>query len=72
MLRGAAMTFAPGEVDATIAKWGKMHPIGRVIKPEEVARLVLFLCSDEASACTGAAYLVDGGLMAKIPVVLPD
>ncbi len=72
MLRGAAMTFAPGEVDTTIAKWGKMHPIGRVIKPEEVARLVLFLCSDEASACTGAAYLVDGGLMAKIPVVLPD
>ncbi|MCS6849109.1 MAG: SDR family oxidoreductase [Anaerolineae bacterium] len=72
MLREAAATFAPGEVDATIAKWGKMHPIGRVIKPEEVARLVLFLCSDEASACTGAAYLVDGGLMAKIPVVLPD
>lgn len=72
MLRGAAATFAPDDVDATIAKWGKMHPIGRVIKPEEVARLVLFLCSDEASACTGGAYLVDGGLMAKIPVVLPD
>jgi NAD(P)-dependent dehydrogenase (short-subunit alcohol dehydrogenase family) len=72
MLRGAAATFAPDDVEATVARWGKMHPIGRVIKPEEIARLVLFLCSDDAKACTGAAYLVDGGLMAKLPVVLPD
>lgn len=71
MLRGAAASFGP-DVDATVAQWGKMHPIGRVIKPEEVARLVLFLCSDEARACTGAAYLIDGGLMARLPVVLPD
>jgi NAD(P)-dependent dehydrogenase (short-subunit alcohol dehydrogenase family) len=72
MLRGAAATFTPDDVEATVARWGKMHPIGRVIKPEEIARLVLFLCSDDAKACTGAAYLVDGGLMAKLPVVLPD
>jgi NAD(P)-dependent dehydrogenase (short-subunit alcohol dehydrogenase family) len=72
LLRGAAATLSPGNEDATIALWGKTHPIGRVIRPEEVARLVLFLCSDDASAITGAAYLVDGGLMAKIPVVLPS
>lgn len=40
------------------------HPIGRFGKPEEVARVVLFLASDEAPFVTGAAYLVDGGLTA--------
>jgi NAD(P)-dependent dehydrogenase (short-subunit alcohol dehydrogenase family) len=36
-------------------------PSGRMIEPEEVANLTLFLCSDEASAITGASYLIDGG-----------
>lgn len=36
-------------------------PLGRLIEPEEVASLALFLASDEASAITGATYLVDGG-----------
>jgi NAD(P)-dependent dehydrogenase (short-subunit alcohol dehydrogenase family) len=72
LLRNAAASLDPGNVDATVAKWGTMHPIGRVITADEVAKLVLFLCSDDASACTGGSYLVDGGLMAKVPVVLKD
>ena len=72
MLRNAAKLLTPDDVDGTIAQWGKAHPIGRVISVDEVARLVLFLCSDDASALTGGAYLVDGGLMAKLPVVLPE
>lgn len=40
------------------------HPIGRRGKPEEVARVILFLASDEAPFVTGSAYLVDGGLTA--------
>lgn len=37
-----------------------LHPIGRLGEPEEVAALVAFLCSDEASFCSGGYYLVDG------------
>lgn len=36
--------------------------IGRIIQPEEIANVVAFLCSDEASAITGAAIVIDGGL----------
>ena len=38
------------------------HALGRFIKPEEIANTILFLASDEASAITGAAIVVDGGL----------
>ena len=37
--------------------------IGRMIAPEEVAALVLFLASDQAAAITGAEYLIDGGMV---------
>ncbi len=37
-------------------------PLGRLGEPEDVARAVRFLCSDEAAFVTGAVLLVDGGL----------
>lgn len=43
----------------------KLHPIGRLGKPEEVANVVAFLASDEASFVNGAAILVDGGYVAQ-------
>ncbi len=41
-----------------------MHALGRTIQPEEVANLVHFLASDESSAITGQAIIIDGGLLA--------
>jgi NAD(P)-dependent dehydrogenase (short-subunit alcohol dehydrogenase family) len=44
-------------------KLSAAQPIGRMAKPEEVANLALYLCSDEASFLTGVDYPLDGGFV---------
>jgi meso-butanediol dehydrogenase/(S,S)-butanediol dehydrogenase/diacetyl reductase len=47
---------------------GKAHPIGRVGHPEEVAAVVSFLCSAEASFVSGAVIPVDGALTCALAI----
>ena len=73
MLRWSADLFK-GEksVEETVAEWGKMHPVGRVARAEEVAEVIAFLASPRSSFVTGGEYKVDGGMLAALGVHLPN
>jgi len=68
----------PGAIDTPMLRWAasldpnpekviatcdRMHALGRIGKPEEVANAIAFLASDWASFITGAALMVDGGML---------
>jgi NAD(P)-dependent dehydrogenase (short-subunit alcohol dehydrogenase family) len=53
----------PGQEEEMFEKLSKTQPIGRMAKPEEIAHLAVYLCSDEASFITGSDYAIDGGFI---------
>jgi 2-keto-3-deoxy-L-fuconate dehydrogenase len=53
----------PGKEDEMFAKLAASQPIGRMARPEEIASLALYLCSDEAGFVTGNDYPIDGGFI---------
>lgn len=55
---------ATGDVAAAARAWAGKHPLGRIATAEEVADVILFLASDDASFVTGVALPVDGGITA--------
>ena len=56
-----------GERDEILAKVGAGRPLGRLARPDEIAAVIVFLCSDRASYVTGAAWSADGG---TVPIIV--
>ena len=46
---------------------GKGRPLGRLAEPEEIAAVIVFLCSDRATYVTGSAWSADGG---TVPIII--
>jgi 3-oxoacyl-[acyl-carrier protein] reductase len=56
-----------GDRKEVLEKVGAGRPLGRLAEPEEIAAVVVFLCSDRAAYVTGAAWSADGG---TVPIIL--
>ena len=61
MIRSLEQQSYPGDPDAAAARFVGTIPIGRYATPDEIAAVVLFLCSDAAGSVNGAHWTVDGG-----------
>lgn len=76
-----SVAVCPGTVDTPLLQWAvgeweepeammndvrHMHLAGRIAQPEEIARFIAYLASDDASFITGHAYRIDGGLGVKV------
>ncbi|MDF0749576.1 SDR family oxidoreductase [Marinobacter sp. 71-i] len=63
-IEGYIEQYYPGEEESRMEEYSRYQPIGRMIKPEEVAHAAVYLCSDESAMVTGTSMLIDGGVMA--------
>jgi len=62
MMRSLETGIAPGEEAGVKAGFEMQIPLGRYGTPDEVAAIITFLCSDDASYVSGSFYTVDGGM----------
>ena len=61
MIHSLEAQLNPSDPASVSRRYQSAIPMGRYVNPEEIANTVLFLCSDLASAITGAQYVIDGG-----------
>ena len=61
MIHSLEQQLNPADPASVSRRYQSAIPMGRYVAPDEIANTVLFLCSDIASAITGAQYVVDGG-----------
>src|SRR5690349_11928885 len=61
MIHSLEQQLNPADPASVSRRYQSAIPMGRYVNPEEIASTVLFLCSDLASAITGAQYVIDGG-----------
>ncbi|MEM7543065.1 MAG: glucose 1-dehydrogenase [Pseudomonadota bacterium] len=65
MIEALEEGYAPGAADKMKERFARSVPLKRYGDPIEVAKLALFLASEESSYCTGATFPVDGGMSAQ-------
>ena len=65
MMRSLEEGFQPDDPGQAKEMMSAMVPLQRYADPVEVARIMLFLASDESSYCSGGVYMVDGGMTAR-------
>jgi NAD(P)-dependent dehydrogenase (short-subunit alcohol dehydrogenase family) len=56
-----------GDREEVLRRVGAGRPLGRLARPEEIAAVIVFLCSAQASYVTGAAWSADGG---TVPIII--
>lgn len=64
MMRSLENGFAPGKAEEAKKGFEQSIPLGRYAQPIEIAKLVLFLGSDDSQFITGAEHVIDGGMNA--------
>ena len=64
MMRSIEEGFAPGEAEDIHQQMRASIPMGRYAEPEDIAKLMVFLASDDSAFITGSVYTADGGLSA--------
>ena len=64
MIETDMMTEVTGGSAERHDRFARAVPLKRPAEPEEVARLALFLASDESAYCTGSEFVIDGGMTA--------